>query len=75
MHMPRPRLNEKHLREINLEDWQRDDSAIAEELKIVGKIMRRDISLSTMEALMHDALQYRRHYDLAIIEEEERFNE
>ena len=73
MQLPIPQLADKHLREIGLEEWQREDAVIADELKIVGKIMRKDIALSTMEALLHDALAYRKHYDLVNKQREEEF--
>ena len=73
MQMPIPKLADKHLREIGIEEWQKEDAAIADELKIVGKIMRKDIPLSTMEALLHDALAYRNHYDFVNKQREEEF--
>lgn len=73
MQLPIPQLTDKHLREIGLEEWQKEDAAIADELKIVGKIMRKDIALSTMEVLLHDALAYRNHYDFVNKQREEEF--
>ena len=73
MQLPIPQLTDKHLREIGLEEWQKEDAAIADELKIVGKIMRKDITLSTMEVLLHDALAYRKYYDFVNKQREEEF--
>jgi hypothetical protein len=61
--MIKPQFNAKMYQSLEIDEWQREDQILASNLGIKGKIMRKDVSLKIIEALMHDALLYQEIYD------------
>lgn len=58
-----PKFNEKMMKELNLDKWKAENNQIEEEFGICGKILLKNISLETIEALVHDALKYKEIYE------------
>ena len=61
--MVKPQFNARMYKSLGIEEWKKEDARVADNLGTKGKIMRKDISLEVMEALLHDALLYREIYD------------
>ena len=57
-----PLLTDKMLRSIKIKEWQEEDAKLAKNLGIEGKLLRKEMPLATIEALLHDALEYRKIY-------------
>ena len=55
-----PKTTDKMIKSLNLEKWRAENDEVCEELGICAKIIYRQISFETAEALVHDALEYRK---------------
>jgi hypothetical protein len=61
--MIKPQFSVRMFKSLGIEEWQKEDRRVADNLGTKGKIMRKDVSLEVVEALLHDALLYRDIYD------------
>ena len=60
--MIEPLVTDKILRSIKIKEWQEEDAKLAKNLGIEGRLLRKEMPLNVIEALLHDALEYRRLY-------------
>jgi hypothetical protein len=60
--MEAPQFTEKQLKSLNMEEWRVENDRVADEFGISAKIVNKYISLEIIEALLHDALQYKQLY-------------
>lgn len=58
-----PRTTDKMIKALSVEKWRAENEEVCEELGICAKIVYRQISLETAEALIHDSLELRRLYE------------
>lgn len=54
-----PRTTDKMIQSLALEKWKAENEEVCKEFEIAAKIVYKNVSLDTIEALVHDALLYR----------------
>ena len=60
--MTPPYTTDKMIKSLALEKWRAENDEVCKEFEIAAKIVYKNISLDTIEALVHDALLYRQLY-------------
>lgn len=58
-----PRTTDKMIKSLGIEKWRAENEEVCEELGISAKIVYKQISLETAEALVNDSLELRRIYE------------
>lgn len=53
-------FTDKMLKNLNLIEWQQENQRVNNELGIQRKLVSRQVTLEIIEALVHDALAYRK---------------
>ena len=62
MNYPKPKLTDDLIKDLHIEEWNRENDVICKELEIPNThgIVAHKISLEIINALLHDALEYRK---------------
>ena len=58
--MNAPKTTDKMIKSLSLEAWRKDNQEVCEEFGISGNVVCRSVSFDIIEALVHDALEYRK---------------
>ena len=62
---PKPKLTDDLIKDLHIEEWNKENDEICEKFKIPNThgIIVRKVSLEIINALLHDALEYRKFVD------------
>jgi hypothetical protein len=62
---PKPKLTDEFIKDLHIKEWNHENDELCRELEIPNAhgIIARKVSLEIINALLHDALEYRKLID------------
>ena len=62
MNYPQPKLTDDLIKDLHIDEWNNENNELCKELEIPNAhgIIARKVSLEIINALLHDALEYRK---------------
>ena len=62
--MKAPRYTQAIERSLRLDEWRKENLLLREEFGLAGNHLRREVDFDTIDALVSDALEYRKLFNI-----------